>query len=42
MSSLNDAINEQSLYYNKLKRAKHGRIPDEKSNFLRILEFLFS
>ena len=42
MSSLNDAINEQSLYYNKLKRVKHGRIPNEKSNFLRILEFLFS
>ena len=39
--SINDADEEQSIFYNEIKREKHGRIRDEKKFFWENLEFLF-
>ena len=33
--SIDDACKEQSIFYNKMKRTKHGKIPDEKNIFLQ-------
>ena len=37
-----DAGEKESIFYNKIKRAKHGRIPDEKTKFSKNKGFLFN
>ena len=34
-----DAGEKGSIFYNKIERAKHGRIPDEKRKFQKTKDF---
>ena len=40
--SKTDADEEQAFFYYEIKRAKHGRIADEKRNFLKSLRIVFN
>ena len=40
--SINGANEEQSIFYNKIKTAKHSKIPDKKRKIFKNLGFLFN